>query len=188
MNAGIIADIVIGVIIILNLIVCTRCGLVRCVLHCFSTVAALVVAMLTAGPLAKLCDKQFGWGDAVAKWHVPFISASTLLKLMVGVAVFIVVRLILGLLGKLVKGLKEKLPAVNVVDRIFGTLFGVVAALVELTFVFMIINQFGWQSGLALTEKAGGYFAWRLFEFCEKYMFNIVTSVFAAAADSLPQI
>ena len=188
MKAGLVADIVIAIIIIVNLIVCTRCGFIRCVLKCFSTVLALAIALLTAVPLTNFFDKQFGWVAAVQKWNVPFIGAKTLLSLMVGIAVFVLVRLLCLLVDKFLKMLKEKLQAVNVLDRILGTVYGMLAALVELTLVFMLIDQFGWESFLSLTPDAGGFFAYRLFEFCQKYTFNLLSNVFAAAAAATPKI
>lgn len=187
MKAGLVADIVVAIIIIVNLIICTRVGFIRCVLKCFSTVVALVVAMLTAAPLTRFFDGKFGWIAAVEKWNVPFVSAETLLKLMIGIVVFVLVRLVCLLIDKLLAHLKEKLKAVSVLDRIFGTVFGFIAALVELTLIFALIDQFGWASFLSLTEEGGGYFAWRLFEFCQKYMFNLLTNIFAFAAEQTPK-
>lgn len=187
MKAGLIADIVVAVIILINLIICTRFGFVRCVLKCFSTVLAFVVAMLSAAPLANFLDSKFGWYAAIDKWHVPFISEQTLLKLIIGIAVFVLVRLVCLIIDKLLKNLKERLKAVNIIDRIFGTVFGLGAALVELTLVFMIINQFGWESALSLTADAGGFFAYRLFDFCRDHIFNVIGVIFAAASDAIPQ-
>ena len=94
MKAGLVADIVVAIIILINLLVCTRMGLVRCVLKFFSTILALITAMLTVTPLTNFFDSKFHWVDAVEKWNVPFISAETLLKLLIGIAVFVIVRLI----------------------------------------------------------------------------------------------
>ncbi len=188
MKAGLVADVIVAILIIVNLIICTRRGFVRCVMATFSTILALAVAILVAGPLAHAFDSKYGWVDAIAKWNVPFISAETLLKLFVGVGVFIVVRLICILVDKLLQLLKEKLKAVNVIDRILGTVFGAVAALVELTLIFLVIDTLNWTSALSLTADSGGYFAYRIFDFCRDYMFNILTSVFSATASATPKI
>lgn len=187
MKAGLIADLVVGVIILINLIVCTRLGLIRCVLQFFSTILALIIAMLSAAPLARFTESQFGWLTAIQKWNVPFISAETLLKLLIGIAVFVAVRLVCIIIDKLLKGLKEKLKAVNIIDRILGTVFGAFAALFELTLVFMLINHFGWASHLSLTAEAGGFFAFRLFEFCRDHIFALLGDVFAAAVAATPK-
>ncbi len=187
MKAGLIADIIVAVIIIINIAICTRFGFVRCVLKCFSTVLAFTVAMLTAAPIANFLDSKFGWYAAIDKWNIPFISEQTLLKLIVGIAVFVLVRLVCILLDKLLRHLKEKLHAINIVDRIFGSVFGIIAALVELSLIFMLINTFGWQSALSLTADSGGYFAYRLFDFCRDHVFNIIGSIFAAASEAIPQ-
>ncbi|MBR4418782.1 MAG: CvpA family protein [Clostridia bacterium] len=187
MKAGLIADIIVAVIIIINIAICTKFGFIRCVLKCFSTVLAFTIAMLSAVPIANFLDSKFGWYAAIDKWNIPFISEQTLLKLIVGIAVFVLVRLICIIIDKLLKNLKEKLHAINIIDRIFGSVFGIMAALVELSLVFMVINTFGWQSALSLTEDSGGYFAYRLFNFCRDYVFNLIGAVFAAASDAIPQ-
>lgn len=188
MKAGLVADIIVAAIIVINLIVCTRLGFVRCVLQFFSTILALSVALLSATPIANFCNKNWNWTAAIEKWHIPFISAETILKLLIGIAVFVLVRLVCILIDKLLRHLKEKLKAVNIIDRILGTVFGCIAALFELTLAFIIINQFGWASALSLTADAGGFFAYRLFEFCRTYMFNIIGKIFAMASASTPKI
>ena len=187
MKAGLVADIIVAIIILINLLVCTRMGLVRCVLKFFSTILALITAMLTVTPLTNFFDSKFHWVDAVEKWNVPFISAETLLKLLIGIAVFVIVRLVASLLDKLLRHLKEKLKAVNIIDRILGTVFGAFAALVELTLAFMLINQLGWANNLSLTADAGGFFAYRLYEFCRDHLFNLLGEIFATAAASTPK-
>lgn len=188
MRAGLVADIIVAVLIILNLVICTRCGLIRCVLKTFSTVLALAVAILTAAPLAKFFDGKFGWIAAVEKWNVPFIGSATLLKLMIGVGVFIIVRLLCLLVDAFLRYVKEKLKAVNVLDRILGTVFGAMAALVELTLIFMLIDQMHWTSALSLTADKGGYFAYRVFDFCHDYLFDLLANVFSAASAATPKI
>lgn len=188
MKVGLVADIIVAILIIINLIICTKRGFIRCVMATFSTILALAVAILVASPLAHAFDSNWGWIAAIEKWNVPFVSAETLLKLFVGIAVFVVVRLLCILVDKLLQLLKEKLKAVNIVDRILGTVFGAVMALFELTIIFVVIDTLNWTSALSLTEEGGGYFAWRLFDFCHKYIFNILTHLFGAAAAATPKI
>ncbi len=188
MRMGLIADIVVGILIIINLIVCTHKGFVRCVMSSISTVLAFAVAIFTAAPLANLTENKFGWETAIANWHVPFVSAHTLLCLFIGIGVFIVVRLLCLLLDKLLQILKQKLKAVGVIDRILGTVFGVFAALVEVTFIFLLIDQLGWVGTLSLTEEGGGFFAWRLFDFCKTYLFDLFGQVASAASEFTPKI
>lgn len=188
MKAGLVADIIVAILIIANLLICTRRGLVRCIMATFSTVLALAVAILTAAPLAKFFDNQFGWLAAVEKWNVPFVSAETLLKLMIGIAVFVIVRLLCILVDKLLQLLKEKLKAMNVIDRILGTVFGVFAALVELTLVFLLFDALNWTGTVGLTEESGGYFAYHLFNFCHDHLFSLLTNVVSAASAATPKI
>lgn len=183
MQAGLIVDIVVAIFIIINLIVCTHRGFIRCVMSSISTILAFAVAVFTATPLASLCENNFGWETAIAGWHIPFVSAHTLLCVFVGIAVFIAVRLICIILDKLLQALKKKLKAVGVIDRILGTIFGACAAMVELTLIFMLIDQFGWASAISLTADGGGYFAWRLYEFCQNYLFDLLHKVIGAAAE-----
>lgn len=188
LKAGIIADIVVAVLIVINLVICTHRGFIRCVITSFSTVIALVVAFLSAAPLAHFLESAFGWETAIAKWNIPIVSAGTLLTLFSGIVVFIVVRLVCILLDKLLQSIKEKLRAVNILDRILGTLFGLLAAFVELTLIFLLIDSLGWTEAFSLTESGGGYFAFRIFDFCKKYLFNLLTSIVAAAAANTPKI
>ena len=188
MKAGLVADLIVAALIIINLALCTRMGFVRCIVKYFSVILSFTVAILTAAPLANFCDEKFGWGTAVANWNIPFLSGSTLLKLLVGIAVFILMRLICMLFDKFLAHLKDKLKAVNIIDRILGTVFGAIVAILELTFLFMLIDQLGWESALSLTEDGGGFLAYRLFEFCRNYMFGIVGELFAAGAAGTPKI
>jgi len=188
MKAGLVADLIVAVIIIVNIAICTRMGLVRCLIKFFSTILAFSVAILTATPIANFCENKFGWGTAIANWHIPFISGETLLKLLIGIAVFIVVRLVCMIVDKILAHLKDKLKAVGIIDRILGTFFGALLALFELTFAFMLINQMNWTSALSLTADSGGFLAFRLFDFCRTYMFDIISKIFAASASSTPKI
>ncbi|MCM1404460.1 MAG: CvpA family protein [Prevotella sp.] len=188
MRVGLIADIIVAILIIVNLLVCTRRGLVRCLVSTFSTILALVVALLTVSPLTEFFDRQFGWVAAVENWHVPFISANTLLKLMIGIAVFVLVRLVCILVDKLLQLLKEKLPVINVLDRILGTVFGAATALVELSFLFLLFDTLNWTGTLGLTADGGGYFAYHVFNFCHNYLFSFLTNIFSVAAETLPKI
>ncbi|MBO4726776.1 MAG: CvpA family protein [Clostridia bacterium] len=182
-KAGLVADLVVAVMIIINLIICTRKGFIRCVISSVSTVLAFAVAVFAAAPLATVLENKFGWETKIANWHVPFVSARILLCLLVGIAIFIGVRLLCILLDKLLQIVKQKLKAVNVIDRIMGTVFGLFSALVELTFIFMLIDQLGWTANLSLTADAGGYFAYRLFNFCHDYLFDIFGKVVVAASE-----
>ena len=188
MAAGLIADIVVAVLIIINLIICTKVGLIRCVLKCISTIVSLALAILFATTLAKFLDGQFDLVAKIETWNVPFISAGTMLSLFCGVAIFVFARLVCILIDRLLSGLKEKLKAVNALDRILGTVFGFFAALVELTLIFMLIESFGLVETLSLTADAGGYFAYRLYDFCHEYLFAFLSEVFAAAADMTPKV
>ncbi len=188
MKFGLIADIVVALFIIINLVVCTRRGFIRCVMSSVSSVLALAIAIFTAAPLANLLESKFGWEAAIAGWNVPFVSAHTLLKLMVGIAVFIIVRLICIILDKILQALKNKLKAVGVIDRILGTIFGAFAAMAELTFIFLLISEMGWEGTIGLTVDGGGYFAFRLFEFCREHLFDLFKFVTSATSELLPKI
>ena len=187
MKFGLIADIVVAIVIIINLIVCTHRGFLRCVMSSVSTILAFAVAIFAAKPVANFLDNRFAWEAAIANWHVPFVSAHTLLCLLTGIAIFVAVRLLCVILDRILQALKKKLKAVSVIDRILGTVFGAFMALVELTFVFLLINQFGWAANLSLTADAGGFFAYRLYEFCRDHLFDVYINVASAASDFTPK-
>ena len=188
MKAGLVADLIVAVIIIINLAICTRMGLIRCLLKFFSSILAFTVAILTAVPIANFFSSKFGWGAAVAKWNVPFVSGETLLKLLIGIAIFVLVRLVCIIIDKLLSHLKDKLKAINIIDRILGTVLGGILALAQLTFAFMLINQMGWAASLSLTVDGGGFLAYRLFNFCRDYMFEIIGKIFAFTSSATPKI
>lgn len=183
MKIGLIVDLVVAIFIITNLVICTHKGFIRCFMSSISTILAFAAAVFAAAPLAKFLDAKFGWEAAISNWHIPFIGAHTLLCVLTGVAVFVAVRLLCLLLDKLLQAVKAKLKAVGVIDRILGTVFGAFSAMVELTFIFLLIDQLGWAAGLSLTADGGGYFAWRLFDFCKTYLFDFLTKVTNAASE-----
>ncbi len=184
---GLIADIVVAIFIIINLIVCTHRGFIRCVMSSVSSILAFAVAILASGPLAALLENKFGWETAIAKWNVPFISAQTLLRILVGIGIFVVVRLLCVILDKILQAIKKKLKAVGVLDRILGTVFGGFFALAELTFIFMLVDHLGWAETLQLTEQAGGYFAYRLYDFCREHLFELFEFLTSTASAMTPK-
>ena len=188
MSMGIIADIVVALFIIVNIVICTHRGFIRCVMSSLSSILAFALAIFLSAPLANLCQTKFGWEAVIARWNIPFVSAHTLLRLFAGIAIFIVVRLVCIILDKILQALKKKLKAVGVLDRILGTVFGAFFALMEITFIFMLIDQFGWASALSLTAEGGGYFAYRLYEFCQQYLFSIYNAIIGAASYMTPKI
>lgn len=188
MKAGLIVDLVVAIFIIVNLIICTHKGFIRCVMSSISSVLAFAAAIFAATPLARLLDEKFGWETVIANWHIPFVSAHTLLCLFTGIAIFVAVRLVCLLLDKLLQTVKSKLKAISVIDRILGTVFGAFSALVELTFIFLLIDQLGWAANLSLTADGGGYFAWRLFDFCKVHLFDLLTQITNAASEYTPKI
>lgn len=188
MAAGLIADIVVVVFAAVMIFLCTKRGFLRSLLHYTSMIIALAVALLGAVPFANFLNNQFGLGEIINSWHIPFVSAGSLLTLLSGIALFLITRLLLIILDKLLQAAKEHLRAVNTIDRLLGTVFGAFMALIELTAVFMLINALGWQEFLQLTPASGGYIAHHLFTFCKDYIFEIVTAIYAAAVNNIPQI
>lgn len=188
MKFGLVADIIVAIFIIVNLVICSHRGFIRCVMSSISSILAFAAAIFAAKPLADFVQNKFGWETAIATWHIPFVSARTILCLLMGIAVFVVVRVLCIILDKILQALKEKLKAVGVIDHILGTVFGLFMAMVELTFVFLLINQFGLASTLSLTADGGGYFAYRLYEFCRDYLFDIYINVASAASDLTPKM
>lgn len=175
MKIGLIADIVVAIFILVNLIICTRRGFIRCLISSVSSILAFAVAIFTAAPVANLLDEKFGWEAVIATWNIPFISAQTLLCLLTGIAIFIAVRLVCIILDKILQAIKNKLKAFGVLDHIFGAVFGAFFAMVEITFIFMLIEHLGWVTTVGLTSDAGSYFAYRLYDFCREYLFEFVT-------------
>lgn len=188
MKAGLIADIVVAVFIIIMTVICTKRGFVRSLLRCTSTILASVIAIFATAPLAGFFDRKFGWVAALDNWHIPFVSGRTLLCLLTGIGLFVVARLLFIILDKLLKYVKNKLAVVNVVDRILGFIFGLLLSGLTLAIVFMLINALSLQKFLQLTPESGGYYAHYLFTFFKAHIFPLVSAWFGTVANALPQV
>lgn len=188
MKAGLVADIVVVLIVVVITAICTRQGFVRCALRLTSTVLALLIAFFTASPLANFLDRKFDLVSKIATWKVPGLTAQTLLSLMVGVGVFIVARLLFILLDKFLQYIKEKVKAVNTVDRVLGTVFGLLLSVVCLAVLFMVTDALSLTAVLQLTPEQGGFFAPYLFNFFKQHIFPLVGVFFGAVSDAIPKV
>lgn len=188
MKAGLIADLIVAVFVVIVVAVYTKRGLLRSVLGLTSTLLALLIAYFACSPLAGFLDKQFTLVEKIANWHVPFLTPETLLRVMTFVGLFIVARLLFIMLDKFLKYIKEKIKAVNVTDRVLGFVFGLVMAAVYLTAIFMVIDWVNLTTVAQLTKDSGGYFAPYLFAFLKEHVFPLVGVVFGAVSDLLPKI
>lgn len=188
MKAGLIADLVVAVFIVIVVAIYTKRGFLRSVLGMTSTLLALLAAYFIGSPLANFLDKQFDLVTKIATWHVPLLTPRTLLRIMVFAGVFIIARLLLILLDRFLKYIKEKIKTVNIIDRILGALLGVVMAVVYLTVIFMLIDALGLTSVAQLTKASGGYVAHYLFAWLKEHIFPLVGVVFGAVSDLLPKI
>lgn len=185
MNAGVIADIVVALAILIGVVICTTRGFLRSVLKYASSFVALLTVIFATGPLAGWLDSQFGLCATIATWQVPIVSPKTLLIIMTAIGLFIAVRLVLIILDKLLAFVKERVKTINVVDHIFGFVFGVVVVTVELTILFMLIDALDLAGALQLTPSSGGYFAHHVFAFFKDHIFPIVTQLFSSVGSSL---
>ena len=185
MTAGIIADIVVALAILIAVVICTTRGFLRSVLKYASSFVSLLTVVFATAPLAGWLDRQFGLREVIATWHVPVVSTNTLLYIMTAVGLFFVVRLLLILLDKLLAFVKERVKTINVIDHIFGFLFGLVVVTVELTVLFLLIDTLGLATALQLTPSSGGYFAHHVFAFFKDHIFPIVSQLFSAIGSGL---
>lgn len=187
MTAGLIADIVVGLFFLIAIIICTIRGFLRSVLKYASSFVTLLTVIFATGPLAGWLDQQFDLTTKIATWRVPVVSPNTLLFVLTAVGLFLVVRLLLLLLDKLLAFVKEKVKTVNVVDHCFGFVFGVLVAVVELTVLFMIIDALNLTNALQLSTSSGGYFAPYVFSFFKDHIFPVVTQLFSLVGDNFPK-
>ncbi len=184
MTAGLIADIVIALFIVVITLICTVRGFLRSVLKYASTFVSLLVVIFASGPLAGWLDRQFGWCEQIAKWNVPVVTPQTLLFIMTAIGLFLAVRLLLILVDKLLAFVKERVKTVNVLDHLFGFVFGILVTGMELTILFMLIDGLGLASALQLTPASGGYFAPYLFDFFKNHIFPIMSQLLSAVGNS----
>lgn len=188
MKAGLVADIIVALFIIVITAICAKRGFIRSILRMTSTFLALLIAFFAASPLANLLDRKFDLLTKVADWHVPFLTANTLLCLLVGAGIFIVARLLFIILDKLLQFVKEKIKVVNVTDRVLGVVFGLVLSTIYLTIIFMLADSLKLTTVLQLTPESGGYVAPYLFKFFKAHIFPIVGVIFNAVSATLPKI
>lgn len=185
MTAGIIADIVVALAILIAVVICTIRGFLRSVLKCASTFVSLLTVIFATAPLAGWLDRQFNLCATIATWNIPVVSSNTLLYIMTAIGLFLAVRLALMILDKLLAFVKDRVKTINVIDRILGFVFGVVLVSVELTVLFMLIDALGLATALQLTPSSGGYFAHHVFAFFKGHIFPIVNQLFSSVGGGL---
>ena len=81
--------------------------------------------------------------------------------------------------------MRDRVKTIKAVDHVFGFVFGVVVATVELTVLFMLIDALGLASALQLTPSSGGYFAHNVFAFFKAHIFPIVNQLVSSVGGGI---
>ena len=129
-----IADIVVGLMILVCVLLGWRIGFLRGILGFVSSLVCAVISILLARPLASVLDSWFGWADqlgglftgegALESWASR--QGFLFLILICAVAIFIALRLTIFILRKKILRLKEASKAFDRLDKLLGLALGVV--------------------------------------------------------------
>jgi uncharacterized membrane protein required for colicin V production len=176
-----IADALLLIILLVNLFWGYKRGFMRSALRLVTSLVALVVSFLLAKPVSVLLDNSFNLVEKITPWldeHMGFLSnflhenqGKVMLFILTFVALFIIIRLILIIVDRLLRKLKDSSKAVDFLDKTLGLLFGLVMAavyIIGLFFAFDSLSSIGVLADLPkwiqLTKDGGGFVAWRVYE------------------------
>jgi uncharacterized membrane protein required for colicin V production len=178
----VIADIVIGLIVLICVVVGTKRGFVRSVLLIVATALSLTAAFVLTKPAATFLEEKFGLAAGMEGWLG--ISGGVWLTVLTAVSIFILVRLVLIILDKCFRRIKENIKTINALDRLLGFFFGIAMAGVIAVGLFMIINALHDASILAdlpiwcqLAGDSGSFVAAPFYAFSVEHIFPVVNSV-----------
>jgi uncharacterized membrane protein required for colicin V production len=189
-----VADIVLLLIIGVNLFFGFKRGFMRNALRMVTGLFSLIFAFFLAKPVSVLLDSNFHLVDKITPWlseHAGFISnflknnqGKVALFLMTFVGLFIVIRLTLIIADHYLKKLKNSSAAINFLDKTLGLLFGLVMASVYVVALFFAVDSLSsigifenLPDWIQLTEKSGGFLAWRTYQFSVEHVFGIVKDI-----------
>jgi uncharacterized membrane protein required for colicin V production len=177
-----IADIILIFIVGVNLFWGCKRGFLRSALKMVTSLISLVIAFFLAKPVAEgildknwnLTEKIAPWIKNNAGWVTRFLGENygkITLWLMTFIGLFIVIRLVLIIVDRLLSKIKEGMPVVNFLDKTAGFFFGVVMAAVYILGLFWLFDALSsidflkdLPKWLQLTEDSGGFVAWRVFK------------------------
>jgi uncharacterized membrane protein required for colicin V production len=178
----VIADIILIFIVGINLFWGYKRGFLSSALKMITTLFSLVIAFFLAKPVAEgildknwqLTEKISPWINDHAGWVARFLGENhgkITLWLMTFVGLFIVIRLLLIIIDRLLGKIKENMPVVNFLDKTAGFFFGIVMSAVYILGLFWVLDALSsinflenLPKWLQLTKDGGGFIAWRIFE------------------------
>jgi uncharacterized membrane protein required for colicin V production len=188
-----VADVVFLAIVLYNLILGTMRGFMRSTLRMVTSIVSLIAAFFLAKPVAEFINNTWDVADKLEPWineHIGFLERFNekgwfALFILTVIGLFIVIRLLLIIVDRLLKKLKESSQAVNFLDKTLGFLFGIVMAAVAVVGLLMTIDALASIKGLEnlpawlqLTEDTGFVAAWRVYDFSKDHIFDIVEQIF----------
>jgi uncharacterized membrane protein required for colicin V production len=183
-----IADAVICLIVIINLFIGYKKGLLGAALKTTSTIASGVLAVLTAGYVAEIIEDTF---HVKEKLNVG-IDKNVVLTGLTMIGLFVVFRFAFLILDKIIRALKIKSKAVNFLDQTLGIVFGFVLAgiyIFGLFFAVDIVSGFveDLPSKLYLTKESGSIIAYRIYDFAKDTIFPFVNGVFGEFVENITE-
>lgn len=124
-------DIVCAVLILVFTLIGARKGAIRSVIGLCSTVLSLVAAYYLAVPFSKLLN---GWFSVFEK------GGETIWIAVSGILVFVLCKIILDLIGKLLTKLADSVKAVGALNTLLGAVVGFVKAAIFVCAVLAVIS------------------------------------------------
>jgi uncharacterized membrane protein required for colicin V production len=166
-------------------------GLIRSVLHWASTVISFVAAFFLTKPAAGFLNGQFGWEESLDNWinsSLKFLSGAVsgkiLLTIITAISLFIIIRLVLLILDKWFKHIKDSIKVINTLDRFLGFFFGIAVAFITIISLYMTVDMLSnidllkdLPTWLQLTDGSGSKIAAPAYGFSKEHIFPIVSSI-----------
>jgi uncharacterized membrane protein required for colicin V production len=138
-----------------------------------------------------MLDKNWDLVEKITPWlneHTGFLSnflkentGNVALFLMTFVGLFITIRIIMIFVDKFLAKIKDSSKAIDFLDKVLGVLFGTLMASIYLICFFFTVDSLSstrvlenLPQWLQLTEDGGGFYAWRLYEFCIENVLPVI--------------
>jgi len=125
-------DIITVTLIFIFCIIGIRTGFLRGILSFVTIFASIIIAIFLARPIARVLDSWFNLAETAGNWFTGDGNLDTMarnnglivLTVFSAIFVFALIRIILWLLRKRIRRLKEDFHTFNRVDQLFGFFFG----------------------------------------------------------------
>lgn len=191
MEFGIILDIGVILLLIAFIALGFRRGFLRSVLGLVKTIAAIIIAVLLARPLARLLDNWFSVTESLSGLFkdgpVHNLADNLGLLLLIvfcAIGLFILIRILVWFLLRLITKLKKGVKPLHRIDQILGAVFGLVKFIIFGTLVsgiLLVLSQMSAMSWINDSLFERSYIASWLYDQAVEVMIPIIRSIDASA-------